>query len=267
LWHVVAVLVPRFWSIVVAIEPEVGRTLNLLVAGLVIFLLLVVSYSQRSIWITLGSTTLSIVLLASCVFLASSSQIRDGLSGLAKEVPSGWDQAALALAASIERASASLASAKISIASREPVLAAVSHRLGSSPRTQVEPKPEPAQNSPDFPIKWFFDELPRAASETFGVSGANISAQPLEEVRAVLKPDSGAGQLVLSLDVKGRHSKDAVVIPPRAQFSLTAPTLTQDEATHLGGAILSFAYLHAGRHKTSIIYLTPPMLMQLTARD
>ena len=247
--------------------------MDLLVSGIVLFALLMASYSQRSSWIALGSVTISIALVIGFVFLSVNqvpSPLGQGLARLAQELPPEWDQHARNLAAGVERVSTALASSKKRAEARKPILAAsISQWFSSEPKTDAErpPEPAPAAIPSDGPIKWYFDEPPLAASETLRLNGANISAQSLEDVEAVLKPDSGAGELALTLDVEGRNGKDGAVIPPGARFSLAAKTLTMDEFKQLGGAILSFAYVQAGRRKTSIMYLTPPMLGQRVADD
>lgn len=252
--------------------------MDLLAAGLVLFVLLAASYSRRGTWITLGSTALSIVLIAGAVFLSTAEEsgpARDGLSGIAKSLPAGWDNRAQELAAALQRTSAAVAAAKKRTAQRkpEPILtASVTQWLGwtsdSNAEAEATPEPEPkpvAAASPgprETPIKWLLEEAPAASNGSFVLGGANVSDQPLEGVRAVLKPDSGADELVLTIDVAGQ-ARGAV--PPGARFHLSAPALTGDQAAQLGGAILSFAYDHAGRRKTSIMYLTPPMLAQRTS--
>ena len=139
--------------------------------------------------------------------------------------------------------------------------------IRAEPTAKAEPKARPAADAggsrrpanSSGPIKLLLDEPPPVARENFGISGANISDQPLTTIRAVLKPDSGAPHLELSLQVDGLSSANGGVIPPGARFTLTAPDFTPDAATH-GGAILSLAYSQAGRQKTSITYLTPQML-------
>jgi hypothetical protein len=132
----------------------------------------------------------------------------------------------------------------------------------ADPATEPEPKAEPvADKSSDAPIKWFLDAPSPSAGGAFAVRGANMSDQPLKVVRAVLKPDSGAGKLKLTLDVEGHDAAEGEVVPPGAQFSLKAPDLTASEAEQLGGAILSVAYVQAGRRKSAIMYLTPPTLV------
>ncbi|HUU67114.1 MAG TPA: hypothetical protein VMW57_07515 [Methyloceanibacter sp.] len=255
--------------------------MDLLIAGFVLLLLFVATYSQRRTWITLGSTALSIVLIAGCVFLSTaqtSSQIHGGLAQLAKSFPAGWDRPALKLTAAMEQASTSLAQARHRAAARAPqpfLTASIASWFTWAPESgakvepeleyapaplaaRVEPEPAPAavaEATPDTPIQWFLDEPQPTASAGFLLSGANLSDQPLEAVQAVLKPDSGAGELELALNVEGDSGGDGAVIPPGARFSLAAEGLSKDKVQRLGGTILSFAYVQAGRRKTSIMYL------------
>ena len=263
--------------------------MDLLIAGIVLLLLFVATYSQRRTWIALGSTALTIVLIAGCIFFSTaqgSSQIHDGLAQLVKALPAGWDQPALKLTAAIEQASTSLARARKKAAAREPqpiLTASIARWFTWAPKsgaeTGPEPEPTPAalaeakpalaetEAAPDSPIKWFLDQPALTTSESFRLSGASVSDQPLKAVRAVLKPDSGGNKIILALDVEGHNSGDGATVPPGTRFSLAAESLTEDEVLRLGGAILSFAYVQAGRRKTSIIYLTPPMLARRSARD
>jgi len=255
--------------------------LNLLVAGIVFILLFVATYSQRRTWVTLGSAALSIALVAAFVVF-STAQVHAGLAQLAKALPAGWDRPALHVTAAIEQASTSLARARKDAAGHEaqPVLTASAadwFSWGSwfktepeaeqtaAPDAEPETKAEPgADMSAGAPIKWFLDAPSSAANEAFAVNGANVSDQPLKVVRAVLKPDSGARRLKLTLDVEGHDDVKGAVVPPGARFRLKAAGLTASEAEALGGAILSVAYELAGRRKTSIMYLTPATL---TASD
>jgi hypothetical protein len=245
--------------------------LDLLTIGIVLFALLMASYSDRRAWIAFGSAAISIALIIGCVFLSAGevpSPVRQGLARLEQELPPGWDQHARDLVAGVERVSTGFANAKKRAAERAPILAAsITHWFASEPKADADPAPSPVGVSSNAPIKWFLDEPPPAASETSFLHAANVSDQPLENIRAVLKPDSGADELALTLDVEGRTAKDGAVVPPGARFSLAAKTLTKDEVKQLGGATLSFGYLQAGRRKTSIMYLTPPMLGERAARD
>jgi len=255
--------------------------LDLLVAGIVFVLLFVATYSQRRTWVTLGSAALSIALVAVCVFFSTaqgSSQVHRGLAQLAKALPAGWDRPALHVTAAIEQASTSLARARKDAAAHEaqPMLTASAADWFSwgawfkadpeaertaAPDAEPETEAEPgADMSAGAPIKWFLEAPSSAANDAFAVSGANVSDQPLKVVRAVLKPDSGARKLKLTLDVEGHDDAKGAVVPPGARFRLKAVGLTASEAEELGGAILSVAYELAGRRKTSIMYLTPATL-------
>lgn len=282
---------------------NLGHTLDLLVAGIVLILLFVATYSQRRTWVTLGSTALTIVLVAGCVFFSTAqgpSQIHKGLAQLAKKLPAGWDRPALELTTALEQASTSLASARMEAGAREPppVLTASTANWFSAdwfswgtwfkaeqpaeqtaapnteqkvepaaeqtaaPVTEPEPEAEPVADTGSAPIQWLLDAP--TTTDTFMLTGANVSDQPLEDIRAVLKPDSGGGALPLTLTVAGENS---AAVPAGAHFGLVAETLTPDEVRQLGGAILSFAYAQGGRRKTSIMYLTPPMLAERVAGD
>ena len=252
--------------------------MDLLVAGIVLSLLFIATYSQRGTWIALGSAALSAALVAGLVFLSTareSTPVQDGLGQLAKMLPAGWDRRALDAAGALKRASTSVASARKRASARnlEPVLAtsalSLSDRLSwfaAEPEAEQrtvpkdEPRADPTDSGPDATIKWFLDAPPSAANEVFSVRGANMSDQPLKVVRAVLKPDSGAQKLKLTLDVEGHGGADDDAVPPGARFSLIAEGLTAGEAGQLGGAILSVAYIQAGRRKSSITYLTQAAL-------
>lgn len=264
--------------------------MDLLIAGIVLFLLFVATYSQRRTWIALGSTALTVVLVGGGVVFATAqvsttqgpAHVHDGFAQLAKSLPAGWDARALKLTGAIEQASTSLARARTQSPERDPrpvLTASVSDwfSFGSwfkaepeteetaAPDGEPEAKAEPAAGAgADAPIKWFLDPPSPAANETFAVRGTNVSDQPLKVVRAVLKPDSGTGKVKLKLAVEGHDGTDGAVVPPGARFRLEAGGLTASEAEAFGGAILSFAYVQAGRRKSAIMYLTPETL---TASD
>lgn len=258
-----------------------GDALDLLVAGIVLSLLFVATYSQRSTWIALGSGALSVTLVAGLVLLSTaqnSTPVQDGFSRLAKMLPAGWDQRALDAAAALEQASTSVASARKHPSARnpEPALATSVSSFSdwfswrswfpAEPKTEERAAPqdetsaEPANSSLDVPIKWFLDARASSASEVFAVHGANVSDQPLKLVRAALKPDTGARKLKLTLDVQDHSGTEDAVVPPGARFRLKAEGLAAHEAGQLGGAILSVAYIQAGRRMSSIMYLTQATL-------
>ena len=252
--------------------------MDLVVTGIVVFALLLASYSTRGDWVALGSTALSIVLTAGFFFLSTAGEpnpFRDELRRLATKLPSGWDQRALNLANVIEEVSAASAAARKRAAERppEPVLAGsfsdwFSWGSWSKTEPEAEPEPEPkpaSEGRAEMPIKWLLDEP--ATNQIFALSGTNVSDQPLADVQAVLKPDSDATVFGLTLQSAGKMGKHGSVIPPGARFSLAAAALTKDQAKHLGGAILSVSYVQDGNRKTSIMYLSPPTIAALTAGD
>lgn len=288
-------------------EPTWGHALDLLVAGLVLFLLFVATYSQRRTWVTLGSTALTIGLIAGFAFLSTAKEtnpVRDGLKGLAAALPAGWDRRAMELANAVEQASVASAAARKRAAERpperifatsmwsisdwfdwdawswgssseaaleteaepEPAKAAAPPEPSPAIGATASPEPELASEAPGAPIKWFLDAQLFAPDDTFAVTGANVSDQPLKVVRAELKPDGGAGKLTLALDVEGIGDTGAMV-PPGARFRLKAEELTASQAEQRGGAILSVAYEQAGRRKTSIMYLTQAALAAGTANN
>ena len=283
--------------------------MDLLFAAIVLLLLFAASYSGRGPWIALGSTALSAVLNAGWFLLANAQQAAPFLSTLAERLPNGWNRPAQDLAKAIERASPSLASARkqTALQTGEPVSAAslsqwfdgqrsnvpildlrtpdtqsaeVERERSAALQPQTETLPAPAKHdspsaAPHGPVKWILDARPPGAGTMVVLTGANLSDEPLEDIRATLKPDSAKDTnisvpnvLKLRLHIEGQviDGKGAASIPPGARFHLEAPTLTADQARQLSGAIVSFAYVQAGRHRTSIMYLTQAALAGRTAR-
>jgi hypothetical protein len=124
-------------------------------------------------------------------------------------------------------------------------------------------KPEPPKGSPGSPVVWFLDDQQASSSAArgFAISGMNASDQPFDEVHAVLKPDGGHSELVLTLNVEGQKSEG--IIPAGARFSLGLASAKEEQ---IGGAILSFRYRQDGQSRTSIVYLTPSMVSRLANR-
>ncbi len=149
-------------------------------------------------------------------------------------------------------------------------------------KLDLEPvKPEPAKPEPapakqaarevsQYPVAWVIGEshvqISSSGSEGFLISGTNVAEQALEQVHAVLKPDSSKQEFDLVLNVEGQKLGDGAVIPAGARFSLVTEAPNGDAAEQHGGAILAFRYVQAGQHKTSILYLTPSMVGQLANR-
>jgi hypothetical protein len=97
----------------------------------------------------------------------------------------------------------------------------------------------------------------------FAIGGTNVSDEALDQVQAVLKPDSTGHEMPLALSVDG---EDASLIPAAARFSLFFATPDGGASGQIGGAILTFRYVRAGRRRTSILYLTPSMVARFANR-
>lgn len=262
----------------VALTTDVGDMVGLLAAGLVLFALLMASYSRRNTWIAFGSAVFSLAALIGLLFLSTSpnsGQIRTALAELAKQLPAGLDQPVMDLSAAMEQTAKALSCED----GTRPVCKMLASAAASTPPEPVAANPEPVQAdtsatfldtkpldkkpaakpSRGLPIAWLIDEPGAQVASTdsggFLMSGVNVSDQPLEKVRAVLKPDGGAGKVNLVLQVEGLDGTAGAIIPPGAKFSLVAPN-----PNTAGGAILSFSYVLAGQRRTSIRYLTPDVV-------
>jgi hypothetical protein len=239
--------------------------LSLFAAGVVIFALLIASYSGRRTWLALGSLAISLAVLFGCLFLATlhdPSQVRARLAWVADNLPFVLDrQTAAELATSFERL-ASASTAPTPAAEPEPM------RAAATDTGWFEPDAKAASQSP---VAWDLDDpdtrLPVSSPWGFSISGTNVAGHALENVQAVLKPDSTQLEMELVLDVDGRAPEAGAVIPPDARFSLISATPFGDGAKQAGGAILTFRYVQSGQRKTSILYLTPAMISRLASRD
>jgi hypothetical protein len=251
--------------------------LSLLAAGIVLFVLLIASYSRRGTWLTLGSMAMSAGLLFGCLILATAhdrSHLRASLAWAASKLPPLLDrQTAERLAASLERYQARSPCAAgqpgcgretaIALFNREPVQAAA-----TSPGW-FEAKPDPRANS-QSPVAWTLDDrdvaLPVTSPWGFSIGGTNVSGQALEQVQAVLKPDQTMREVPLALSVEGDGAGDGSVIPAAASFSLFSATPDEGASGQIGGAILTFRYVQAGQRRSSILYLTPAMVARFANR-
>jgi len=242
---------------------------SLIAVGGIIFALFVATYCQRSSWLALGSMTVSMAVLFGCLFLVTihdRQQIRPRLESIASKLGLTIDRQTLdKLAASLE---------SVNIPSPEP--AAAARRAEPEPVQAAatapgwfDTKPEPKTNS-QGPVAWDLDQseiqLPVTSPWGFSIGGTNVSDQALEQVQAVLKPDSTEREVELTLDVEGALVEAKPVIPAGARFSLVSESPGEDGVSP-GGAILSFRYVQAGQRKTSILYLTPTMLARFANRE
>jgi hypothetical protein len=258
--------------------------LSLFAAGIVLFVLLIASYSGRGAWIALGSMALSATLLFGCLFLVSSqdrSQVRTRLAWVASELPLLLDRQTFEqFAASLEPPHApspcgagqpgcSLETTPAPIAAAPPVAEPEPVQAAATAPGWFDAKPDP-QTTPQSPVAWQLDERdvqPVTSPWGFSIGGTNVSDQALEQVQAVLKPDSARREMPLALSVDGDETGDGSAIPAKARFGLFSAAPDDGASEQIGGAILTFRYVQAGQRKSSILYLTPAMVARLANRD
>jgi hypothetical protein len=254
--------------------------LSLLAAGIVLFVLLIASYSRRGTWLALGSMAMSAALLFGCLFLAIShdrSQIRTRLAWVADKLPLLLDRrTAEQLAASLERLHAPSpcgtgqpgcrpeTAAAPPLAESEPVQAA------ATAPGWFDAKPDVQANS-QSPVAWHLADRdvppPVTSPWGFSIGGTNVSDEALDQVQAVLKPDATMREMPLAVSVENHEAGDGSVIPADARFSLFYAAPDDGAFGQSGGAILTFRYVQAGQRKSSILYLTPAMVARFANRD
>lgn len=126
----------------------------LLLAAIVLVLLFAASFGGRDTWVALGSTTLSVLLVAGLVFIASANTAGPFLKTLAAQMPPSINGGVEDLAYAAERTAASLSAPHERVAEREapPPAAAIPPQDG---------KTEPARSSADWlDVSWLdFDWL------------------------------------------------------------------------------------------------------------
>jgi len=250
--------------------------LGLFAAGIVLFLLLLASYSRRRTWLSLGSVALSMALLFGCLFLVTihdRSQVRARLAALSDKLPLLLDRdTAERLAASLEQRPATPAEAPapdlaaVPPAEPEPVQATTT----APGWFAAKPEPEPKSTTSSSLIAWSLDggaAGPVTSPLGFSIGGTNVSGQALEQVQALLKPDSTQREVPLALSLEGDQPGETMVIPADARFNLFAVAPDDIAAAKTGGAILIFRYVQSNQRKSTILYLTPAMLSRLASRD
>jgi len=253
--------------------------LSLFAAGIALLALLIASYSRRSTWVALGSMTMSMAVLVGCLFLATThdpSQVRMRFAWIASKLPLVLDgQIVDDLTKAIQQVSTSSScgagqpgcgtetAAAPLLAEREPVQAA------ATTAGWFDTRPDPKAKS-QSPVAWNLDDrdvqLPVTSPWGFSISGTNLSDETLEQVQAVLKPDSTQREVPLALSVEGDGVRDGSFIPADARFSLFSAAPEEGAPGQIGGAILTFRYVQAGQRKASILYLTPSMVARLANR-
>ena len=116
-----------------------------------------------------------------------------------------------------------------------------------------------------WPITWRLDDSILQVSENpapgLWIGGINISAEPLKEVQAILKPDAKQHELKLTVNVQGNQFEDKAVIPPGAGFTLGVENSKIQK--QFGGAILTLRYTYAGHQRAEIFYLTEGMIARI----
>ena len=255
--------------------------MSLFAAGVALLALLIASYSRRSTWIALGSTTISLAALVGFLFLSTAqdpSQVRTRFAWITSELSLVLNQKTLDdLTTVIEHVSTPSSCDTSHQPGCTATASAESYSMGreamqaASTTSWLGTKQERKATS-QSPVAWRLDDrdVQPASSDAAGflISGTNVSDQALEEVRAVLKPDASQRELELDLSVEGDGFEAGTVIPPGARFSLVSVTANENEdgLKQSGGAILTFRYVQAGQRKTSILYLTPSMVARFANR-
>lgn len=246
---------------------DVGDTLSLLAAGIALFILLAASYSRRSTWIALGSITMSVALLSGGLLLATlrdRAQARASLAWVTTELPLLLDrETADELWASLQQIEAPWACG--SSCSRDR---AIAPRLAERHPVQAEATTAgwlETKRSSQGSVAWNLDNRdfqPVMSTWSFSISGTNVSGSVLEQVEAILKPDTDKREVPLVLSIEGNAVSDGNTIPPGARFIFFAPD--ENFSRQAGGAILTFRYMQAGQRKSSISYLAPAILRSAT---
>lgn len=256
-----------------------GHTLGLFAAGVALLALLIASYTRRSTWITLGSMAMSAAIFVGLLFFATvhePGQVRARLAWIANQLSLVADpQIANELKSAVasitpscegserpECQAAAGAEPPAPIEAKPVQAAAATHWFG----TNQDPEPAPKATS-QSPVAWNLDDRDARGPVTspwgFSIGGTNVSDEALDQVQAVLKPDSTGHEMPLALSVDG---EDASLIPAAARFSLFFATPDGGASGQIGGAILTFRYVRAGQRRTSILYLTPSMVARFANR-
>jgi hypothetical protein len=261
----------------------VGDTLSLFAAGVVLFILLIASYTGRSTWIALGSTALSVAMFAGLLVFATvhdPGQAQTRLAWIADQLSLVADpQTVQTLESVLEPPPPSSPcdagggpECRATADAARPAAGPAPMQAAAAPGwfgLSQDPAPAPQANS-QSPVAWTFDESggqsPVTSPWGFSIRGTNVSDEALEQVQASLKPDSTERKVPLALTIEGDAAEDGNVIPADAHFSLFSATPEDGGAEQTGGAILTFRYVQAGQRKSSILYLTPAMLSRLANR-
>ena len=277
--------------------------MSLFAAGVVLFALLVASYSGRRFWIALASTAISIAAFVGFLFVAIAkepSNIRAGMIWAAGKLPLVLDQqtadaiskalasipppAAVATTATAEvpapvgpdtkpieqvpapstaPSTANAASVGEAEPPSPPSPEPQSIQATSTP-TWPEAKPEP-KGSPGSPVVWFLDgqQAPASSSGAGGFAINGINASDQPFEEVHAVLKPDGGHREIALALNVEGQKSEGIVPAGARFSLGLASAKDEQ---IGGAILSFRYRQDGQSRTSIVYLTPSMISRLANR-
>ena len=251
-------------------------------------LLLIATYGGRSALVVCCSTAMSIAALIGIVFVSSfedANQVRAGLMLLARQLPKVLDQRILeeltiAIGQSSsasncvnERPRCMVASGAESPTPQDDNPRRPESSFGAPPVRQAAFTPSSLQTKEEseeisrWPITWRLDDSILQVSENpapgLWIGGINISAEPLREVQAILKPDAKQHELKLTVNVQGNQFEDKAVIPPGTGFTLGVENSKIQK--QFGGAILTLRYTYAGHQRAEIFYLTEGMIARLAS--
>jgi hypothetical protein len=278
--------------------------LSLFAAGVVLFLLLIASYSGRGFWVALGSIALSMIALIGFLFVATlqyPSQVKPRLAWLASKLPLVLDQktadsiskalaklpgpppslceagqqapCAAAASAAVAPATASAANtasppAVASTDDAEPPSAGPeSMQAAATPSWTPAPPPKEEQKpAASGPVVWLLDQQQPQDSAGGSVAFAIDGMNVSDQAMAAVRAilKPDGGQREIELGLNVAGQKGEGMIPAGARFSLEAPK--GEASQQSGGAILTFRYSQAGEQKASILYLTPAMISRLANR-
>jgi hypothetical protein len=263
-------------------------TLFLFATFVVLSLLLIATYGGRSTLVVCCSTAMSIAALIGIVFVSSLedvNRVRAGVMLLARQLPKVLDQRTLdeliiAIGQSSSFSSCANGRLRCKVASggeSPPPQDNDPRRSGSSfgaPPARpaaittigLETKEESEMDG-RWPITWRPDDSILRASENSAaglwIGGINISAEPLREVQAILKPDAKQHELKLTVNVQGHQFESKAVIPAGAGFTLGVESSKMRK--QFGGAILILRYTYAGHQRAEIFYFTERMIARLAS--
>jgi hypothetical protein len=228
---------------------------------------------------------MSIAALIGIVFVSSfedANQVRAGLMLLARQLPKVLDQRTLeeliiAIGQSSSPSNCVNERPRCMVASgaesptpqddnpRRPESSFGAWQAGFT-LSSLETKEESEEIS-RWPITWRLDGSILQVSENpapgLWIGGINISAEPLREVQAILKPDAKQHELKLTVNVQGNQFEDKAVIPPGTGFTLGVENSKIQK--QFGGAILTLRYTYAGHQRAEFFYLTQGMIARLAS--